>query len=188
MDREVKLRNTVCDEIALYILCRQYSRHAIVYATKGVWTTIQHANWSSPEIEANCDLMFIHTDKGLTLCKKILDSMSKNDEPGTADNAAKAPVKTKQKTCSIHTVIKETEERERDKLNKVSAKLNIDNILPDTDRSHNTRRTTPLRRRQNVREQRPSCENFNYSDNLDEHHLDAPPNKKSKKKNMPQTL
>ena len=85
-------------------------------------------------------------------------------------------------------MLKETEDREKERLNKVSAKLNIENILPDTDRSHNTRRTTPLRRHHNEREQRLSSENFNYSDNLDEHHLDSPPNKKSKRKNTPRTL
>ena len=94
---KLSLRNSVCDEIALYILCKQYSRHAIVYAKKGVWTTIQHSNWSSSEIEAKCDLMFIHTDKGFTLCKRILESTSKDDESGTAYNTAKVPVKNKGK-------------------------------------------------------------------------------------------
>ena len=90
---KLSLRNSVCDEIVLYTLCKQYSHHAIVYATKGVWTTIQHSNWSSAEIEAKCDLMFIHTDKGFTLCKRLLDSTGKDDESGTADNTAKVSVK-----------------------------------------------------------------------------------------------
>ena len=119
--------------------------------------------------------MFIHTDKGLTVCKKILDNVNKEDEPGTATNSIVVSVKAKRKTCSIHTVLKESQEREKERSNKVSAKLNVENILPDSDRSHNTRRTTPLRRRHNEREQRLSCENFNYSDNLDEHHLYSPP-------------
>ena len=187
---KLSLRNSVCDEIALYILCKLYSRHAIVYATKDVWTTVQQSNWTSSEIEAKCDLMFIYTDKGFTLCKRLADVTSKEDESGTAGNTAKVKSsgKVKRKTISIHTVIKETEDREKEKLNKVSAKLNVENILPDTERSHNTRKTTPLRRRHNAREQRLSCENFNYSDNLDEHHLDSPPTKKAKIRNVPKTL
>ena len=97
-------------------------------------------------------------------------------------------MKNKRKTGSIYAVLKETEDREKEKLNKVSAKLNVENILPDNERSHNTRRTTPLRKRHNEREKRLSCENFNYSDNIDEYHLDSPPNKRSKKKNTARTL
>ena len=187
---KLSLRNTVCDEIALYVLCKLYSRHAIVYATKGVWSTVQQTNWTSSEIEAKCDLMFIHTDKGFTWCKCLVNAANKEDESDTADNSAevKSTRKTKWKTMSIHTVLKETEDRSKEKLNKVSAKLDVENILPETERSHNTRKTTPLRRRHNSREQRLSCGNLNYSDNLDEHHLDPPPTKKAKTRNVPKTL
>ena len=151
---------------------------------------MQHSNWSSSELEAKCDLMFSHTDKGFTLCKRSLyrSVLARMMNPVQLTMIAKVSAKNKRKTTSIHTVLKETEDREKEKLNKVSAKVNVDNILPDTDRSHNTRRTTPLRRRHNEREQRLSCENFNYSDNLDEHHLDSPLTKKSKMRNTPRTL
>ena len=143
---KLSLRNTVCDEIALYVLCKLYSRHAIVYTTKGVWTTVQHSNWTSAEIETKCDLMFIYTDKGFTLCKRLSDT-NKEDESSTAGNSetATSSKKTKRKTVSIHTVLKATEDHEKERLNKVSAKLDVENILPDTERSHNTRKTTPLR-------------------------------------------
>ena len=189
---KLSLRNTVCDEIALYVLCKQYSRHAIVYTTKGVWTTLHSSGLNSSEIEEKCDLMFIHTDKGFTLCRKVVDCLNKDGEgeAGTPANSKPGiPVtKAKRKTCSIHTVLKETQEREKEKQNKVSAKINVDNILPDSNRCHNTRKTTPLHRRHSERVQRTSCENYNYSDNLDEYHLDSPPNKKQKKHNIAKSL
>ena len=180
---KLSLRNTVCDEIGLFVLCKQYSRHAIVYTTKGIWTTLQSSGLNSATIEEKCDLMFIHTDKGFTLCRKKTDDPSTDgkDDAGTAANTKTETKKVKRKTCSIHTLIKETHDREKDKLNKVSAKINVANILPESNRSHNTRKTTPLRRRQSGHTQRSSFENYNYSDNLDEYHLDSPPNKKQKK-------
>ena len=45
-----------------------------------------------------------------------------------------------------------------------------------------------MRRRQNLRDRRNTCGNKNYSDNLDVHHLDTPPNKKSNKLNVPKSL
>ena len=56
------------------------------------------------------------------------------------------------------------------------------------DRVHNTRHSTPMRRRQNICDKRNTCGNKNYSDNLDIHHLDSPANKKAKKHNVPKSL
>ena len=70
----------------------------------------------------------------------------------------------------------------------MSAKVSVNHIIPDSDKTYNTRSSTPLRRRQNFREKRPNCENKNYSDNLDVHHLDSPPSKRSKRRNVAQTL
>ena len=167
------LKKSICDEIALYVLCRLYSRHAIVYTTNKAWTTLHHEGLTGSEIEKRCDLVLNHTEKGLVLCKKL----EQNDVAGTPDND-KRKKKTRTMT-SIHKLLEENQERERERANKVSAKLSVTNILPD-ERTHNTRHTTPLRCCQNMRDQRASCANKNYSDNLDEHHLDIPPNKKSK--------
>ena len=166
------LKKAVCDEISLYVLCNIYSRHAIVYTAKNIWTTLCHDNLSASEVESRCDLIFNHTDKGLVLCIRLNKSV---EEQGTPDN-----VKRKRRTTtSIHNLLEVNKERAREKQNKVSAKLSVSNILPD-DRTHNTRHTTPLHRRQNIRDQRNSYENKNYSDNLDVHHLDLPPNKRTK--------
>ena len=132
------------------------------------------------EIEKRCDLILNHTEKGLVLWKRL----NLNEETATPGNEKR---RNKQTTSSIHQLLEETKERERERANKVSAKLSVMIILPD-EWTHNTRHTTPLRQRHNMRDQQASYANKNYSDNLDIHHLDSPPNKRSKKHNVPKTL
>ena len=173
------LKKSVCDEIALYVLCKLFSRHAIVYTSGKTWTTISQECSSASDIESKCDLIFNHTEKGLVLCKRLNNSTT---ETGTSDNAKP---KKRRTTVSINSLLKENRDREDAKKNKVSAQLSVHNILPD-DRVHNTRHSTPMRRRQNIRDQRNTCGNKNYSDNLDVHHLDV--NKKVNKHNVPKSL
>ena len=179
---KMSLKKSVCDEIALFVLCKLYSRHAIIYTNRDFWTTVKQNGETGSEIERQCDLVLNHTVKGLVLCKKIGNSSS--EEVGKSHSA-----RNKRKTKSIQSLLKENQKKEREKENKVSATVSTAHILPNEgQKSHNTRHSTPLRRRQNVREKRHSCVNKNYSDNLDAHHLDSPPRKKSKRINVAQTL
>ena len=175
------LKKSICDEIAFYVLCRLYSRHVIVYTSNSAWTTLQHDGISASDVESRCDLIFNHTEKGLVLCKRVSKPV---DDSGTPDNHNK---KQRRTTTSIQNLLEANKEREKAKKNKVSAQLSVNNILPD-DRVHNTRHSTPMRRRQNIRDQCNSCGNKNYSDNLDVHHLDSPPNKRPKRHNVPKSL
>ena len=86
---KLSLRKSVCDEIALYVLCKLYSRHAIVYTAKNIWTTLKHTGLTGSEIERKCDLMLYHTEKGLVLCKKLTDSGEDEDGNGTPRNVRK---------------------------------------------------------------------------------------------------
>ena len=85
---KMSLKKSVCDEIALYALCKLYSRHAIIYTTKGYWTTLSESGLSGAEIEKECDLVLNYTEKGLVLCKKITEGNDADDEPpdGTPNN------------------------------------------------------------------------------------------------------
>ena len=142
---KMSLRKSVCDEIALYALCKLYSRHALIYTAKGYWSTINESELTGLtglEIEGKCDLSMIYTEKGLVLCKAI--EQRKEDEAGRDSTTnEKCEKQIKRKTKSIQSLLKEKEDKECEKANKVSAKLSVDNILPDSDRSHNTRLTTP---------------------------------------------
>ena len=188
---KMRLRKSVCDEIALYVLCKLYSRHALIYTTKGYWSTIGESELTGLtglEIEKKCDLSMIYTEKGLVLCTAVKEPGDEKDTDKLKSNGKTIINKTERRTKSIQGLLKEKQDKEKEKSNKVSAKLSVEHILPDSDRMHNTRLTTPLRRRQNFREKRPSCTNKNYSDNLDTHHLDSSPTKRSRRRNIPKTL
>ena len=63
---KMRLRNSVCDEIALYVLCKLYSRHALIYTAKEYWSTISESELTGLtglEIEGKCDLSMIYTEK-----------------------------------------------------------------------------------------------------------------------------
>ena len=121
------------------------------------------------------------------MCKAIQQT-GEDEAIRESTNKGKNNKQNQRKTKSIQSLLKEKEDKEKERDNKVSSKLSVENILPDCDRTHNTRLTTPLRRRQNFREKRPSCVNKNYSDNLDTDHLDSPPNKRQKRRNVAKTL
>ena len=53
-----------CDEIALWCLCKQYFRHAIVYTPEHTWTTLQDKTLSLEHIDKVCDLHFVYLGYG----------------------------------------------------------------------------------------------------------------------------
>ena len=117
---KMSLKKSVCDEIALFVLCKLYYRHAIIYTNRDFWTTIKQNGETGSEIENKCDLVLNYTEKGLVLCKKI-ESADNEDAHSAKKNA--------RKTKSIHSLLKENQEKEREKANKVSATLSVLHIL-----------------------------------------------------------
>ena len=108
----MRLKKSVCDEIALYVLCKLYSRHAIIYTAKDYWTTIKHTGETGSEIEKKCNIIMSYTEKGLVLCKKL--KIDGTDEYGTPCNARN---KSQRKTKSIQSLLKENQEKEKEKAN-----------------------------------------------------------------------
>ena len=52
------------DEIALFFLCRQFNRHAMIYTTKELWTTLMHdVKDSSSILESKCDIVLLYSNK-----------------------------------------------------------------------------------------------------------------------------
>ena len=50
------------DEIGIFILCKLYNRHCIIYHNKGFWTTVKHKDgMSSSEVGNLCDIHLLHT-------------------------------------------------------------------------------------------------------------------------------
>ena len=53
-----------CDEIALWCLCKQYFRHAVVYTPEHTWTTLQDKSLNLEQIDKVCDLHFVYMGYG----------------------------------------------------------------------------------------------------------------------------
>ena len=92
----------------------------------------------------------------------------------------------KRKTVSI-TDLLERVQTEGTIAKKVSGRVDTSNVLPEGHKNYNTRTNTPLRRRQSLKPQRDNRTNKNYSDNVDEFHLDRPA-KRQRKQSVPSKL
>ena len=54
-------------ELALYLLCKQFNRHAMIFTTKGVWTMWQTSdNESKQEMCEKCDIVLMLIGSGNT--------------------------------------------------------------------------------------------------------------------------
>ena len=50
------------DEIGIFILCKLYNRHCIIYHNEGFWTTVKHKDGTnSNEVGNLCDIHLLHT-------------------------------------------------------------------------------------------------------------------------------
>ena len=54
------------DEASLYGLCHLYSRHALVYTTGSIWSSLEwRGNYSVDEIKRSCDIHLVFLDRGI---------------------------------------------------------------------------------------------------------------------------
>ena len=54
------------DEASLYGLCHLYSRHALVYTTGSIWSSLEwRGNYSVDEIKRSCDIHLVFLDGGI---------------------------------------------------------------------------------------------------------------------------
>ena len=188
------------DELALFILCKIYNQHAVIFTKNSTWSTIDVTKYKTTvPIEQKCDIVLVSVRRGFCEMKKILPDQNEVEYPSQM-NLAVAPLSTKLKnkqkgkarsTCSINEILKRVREEDSPntkKINKVSATVSEDNTLPDTIKCHNTREPTPRQNTNNTRPSRKNRKNFYYSDNVDNHHLGEPPNKSRKKRNIAKDL
>ena len=165
------------DELALFILCKLHNRHAVIYNRSTAWSTLNLK--STRPLEQLCDIVLVYRNNGF--CEAI-----KKDSTEVATPSI--PKKQKRKTVSITEVLTDANDREDTAfVNKVSAQLSTSNILPEGPRIRNIRDHVPLRRRSSTRSQCETQKNRNYSENIDNNHLELPKRKK-KKMNVPSTL
>ena len=186
------------DELALFLLCQIHDRHAVIYNKIRTWSTMDPKSIKpGAPLEDMCDITLLYHMNGLCEATRIDKQSTKEPEtlqsnvtvatPSTRRNPGKLD-KTTRKTTSISELLKAASVSGKSEgINTVSAKLSEDNILPEGPRTRNTRDPNPFQRRSSKRPMRETHINKNYSDNIDNNHLDLP-QRKRKKVNVSNTL
>ena len=190
--------STAGDELALFLLCKIFTRHAVIHTLNGPWSTLNVVNTGETggSLENRCDIVLVYIVYGFCEAIKV-EPVTPSQTVAVATPSSlttKAKPKKARCTLSISDLVvnaheKELKEREtRDKQKHKQRKLGLsdENVLPMGHKKYNTRDPTPVRKRQNERTKRDSVKNKCYSDNLDDFHLEVP--KRRRKQNTPSRL
>ena len=63
---KTKNRANPADEASLYGLCHLYSRHALVYTTGSIWSSLEwRGKYSVEDIKKSCDIHLVFLDRGI---------------------------------------------------------------------------------------------------------------------------
>ena len=194
--------STAGDELALFLLCKIFNRHAVIHTIKGPWCTLSgDKTRAGVSLEDRCDIVLVFIVYGFCEASKLdVDKESTIPSQIVATNSSPRklvkpqPTKKARSTLSISELlvrahdkeIKEWETIEKQKNKHRILGLNVDNVLPTGHKKYNTRDPVPMRKRQNERTKCDSVKNKYYSDNLDEYHLEGP--KRRRKQNTPMRL
>ena len=182
--------STAGDELTLFLLCKIFTRHAVIHTLSGPWSTLNVVKTGSGgSLEDRCDIVLVYIMYGF--CEAIKTDTALPSQ--TVAVATVSPTKPKTKatiqrpkkahsTLSISELlvnVHEKELKEQETCDKQKHKhrilgLDEENVLPTGHKKYNTREPTPVRKRQNERTKRDSVKNKCYSDNLDDYHLEGP--------------
>ena len=187
-------QTTPGDELALFILCKIYYRHAVIHTIKDPWcTVITGEKGVSPEVENNCDIVLVYATFGFYEAQCVNPVQTETAQPSHAvataspGKTSKSVKKSTKRTTVSITDLLEKVQTDRTISKKVSGRVDTANVLPEGHKNYNTRINTPLRRRQSLKPQRDNLKNKNYSDSLDEFHLEGPI-KRRRKQSVPSKL
>ena len=191
--------STAGDELALFLLCKIFTRHAVIHTLSGPWSTLKVVN-TVGSLENRCDIVLVYIVYGFCESVKIDTASPSPSQTVAVATASTAMTKKKEKPRKAHCTLsisdllvnahekelKEQEARDKQKHKQRKLGLNDENVLPTGHKKYNTRDPTPVRKRQNARTKRENVKNKCYSDNLDDFHLDGP--KRRRKQNTPSKL
>ena len=188
---------TAGDELTLFLLCKIFTRHAVIHTLKGPWSTLNVVKSSVGSIEDRCDIVLVYIVFGFCEATKIDIVVPSQTVTVATDSSTKPKTRRPKKarsTLSITELLSNVHEKELKEQETIQNRkhkhrklgLDEDNVLPTGYKKYNTREPTPVRKRQNERTKRDSVKNKCYSDNLDDYHLEGP--KRRRKQNMPSRL
>ena len=155
------------DELALFLLCKLFNRHAVVITKNGLWSTLRNtANEGELTIRAKCDICLILVGKGNTGFGEVIHV-----------TPTKTPSwhKRQQKTMDVSVQQAVTQESQKEnhgrvtpnchsKHKHVTASISKLNILPETGKTHNTRESNGTRTRHTSRQLRHTYKDINHKD------------------------
>ena len=140
------------DELALFILCQIYYRHAVVHAITVPWCTAKTGEAGvTPKIESECDIILVFGTFGFYEAQSVNTSQTVKPSQSVAAVSSKKEnrvqnVTPKRKTASITNLLEQVQ-TEGTIAKKLSGRVDASNVLPDGHKNYNTRTNNPLRRR-----------------------------------------
>ena len=155
------------DELALFLLCKLFNRHAVVITKTGLWSTLHNtANEGELAIRAKCDICLILVGKGNTGFGEVVRV-----------TPTKTPSKHKrqQKTVDVSVQQAVTQESQgkndggvtpnhHPKRKRITASISKLNILPESGKTHNTCDSNGTCTRHTSRQLRRTYKDINYKD------------------------
>ena len=168
------------DEVALFLLCKMFNRHAVVITKTGLWSTLRDtAGEGELKIRAKCDICLVLIGKGNTGYGEVV-----HVTPTKTTTKRKKQEKTK--NISLQQAVRDENNdyvmpnrHSKHKRKRVTASINKMNILPESGKSHNTHASNGMCTRHTSRQLRCTFKDMNYKD-LDvksEEDVSPPPHK-----------
>ena len=155
------------DELALFLLCKLFKRHAVVITKTGLWSTLRNtANEGELIIRAKCDICLILVGKGNTEFGEVIHVMP---------TKTLSKRKRQQKTIDVSVQQAVTQESQGKnnggvtpnrcpKRKCITASISKLNILPESGKTHNTCDSNGTHTRHTSRQLRCTYKDINYKD------------------------
>ena len=153
------------DELALYLLCKLFNRHAVIITKTGLCSTLRNiTNDGELAVHAKCDICLVLIGKGNTGFREVIH---------VTPTEAWYKRKGKQHTADIsvqQAVIQDAQNKEsvtpncHAKRKRVTASINKLNILTENGRTHNTRISNGTHTRHTRHQLRCTYRDVNYKD------------------------
>ena len=155
------------DELALFLLCKLFNRHAVVITKTGLWSTVHNtANKGELAIRAKCDICLILVGKGNTGFDEVVHV-----------TPTKTPSKRKRQQNSVDVSVQQAVTQESQgknnigvmpnrhpKRKRITASISRLNILPESGKTHNTHDSNGTHMRHTSRQLRCTYKDINYKD------------------------
>ena len=155
------------DELALFLLCKLFNRHAVVITKTGLWSTLCNtANEGELVIRAKCDICLILVSKGNIGFGEVIH---------VTPTKTLSKHKRQQKTIDVSVQQAVTQESQgkndggvtpnrHPKRKCITASISKLNILPESGKTHDTHDSNGTHTRHTSRQLRHTYKDINYKD------------------------